>query len=168
MASLDRLPVKTLNDRGVIELIFLHECNDLLFYILCLDFENIFDLLASKLEKILEHLVNNAVKVSPQHGTVEVGVEATEKDLVFSVRDQGPGVPRETQTLIFDSFRQADGSATRSLGGVGLGLTITRRLVELHGGRIWLESADGQGSCFFVSIPRELRPGAVLDERSPA
>ena len=121
-----------------------------------------------KLEKILEHLVNNAVKVSPQHGTVEVGVEATEEDLLFSVRDQGPGVPRETQALIFDSFRQADGSSTRALGGVGLGLTITRRLVELHGGRIWMESADGQGSCFLVSIPRALRPEVGQDERSLA
>ena len=72
---------------------------------------------------------------------------------LFSVADTGIGIPKEDQDTIFDSFRQVDGSHTRLHQGTGLGLAITRKLVELHGGRIWVESKVGKGSTFYFQIP---------------
>jgi signal transduction histidine kinase len=70
-----------------------------------------------------------------------------------AVRDTGPGIAPADQAKIFDEFQQADSSITKSKGGTGLGLSIARRIVELHGGRIWVESAVGQGATFFVTVP---------------
>jgi signal transduction histidine kinase len=70
-----------------------------------------------------------------------------------SVRDTGPGITTEQQAQIFEEFQQADTSMTREKGGTGLGLSIARRIVELHGGRIWVESKEGRGSTFAFDIP---------------
>ena len=70
-----------------------------------------------------------------------------------TVIDTGIGIHPDDQRIIFDEFRQADGSSTREFGGTGLGLAITRKLVEMMGGRIWLESTPGQGSAFTFSLP---------------
>jgi signal transduction histidine kinase len=70
-----------------------------------------------------------------------------------SVRDTGPGISASDQAKIFEEFQQADSSATKKKGGTGLGLSIARRIVEMHGGRIWVESAVGQGATFFVTLP---------------
>ena len=105
-----------------------------------------------RLRQILVNLVGNAIKFTEQ-GTVTVSaaVEAQNADSVelrFTVRDTGIGIPADKQHLIFDAFSQADGSTTRRFGGTGLGLTISAQLVELMGGRIWMESAEGDGSVF--------------------
>ena len=73
----------------------------------------------------------------------------------FSVQDTGIGIPAEQCELVFESFRQVDGSHTRAHQGTGLGLAITRQLVELHGGRIWVESEVGVGSTFAFVLPEE-------------
>ncbi len=75
-----------------------------------------------------------------------------------SVSDTGPGIEPDHQQRIFDAFQQVDSSSTRKKGGTGLGLSISRRIVELHGGRIWVESIPGQGSTFSFSLPVRLAP----------
>ena len=104
------------------------------------------------LRQIIVNLVGNAIKFT-ERGEVNVRVEReSEKEgrecLHFTVEDTGIGIPVESQTRIFDAFAQADTSTTRRYGGTGLGLTISRRLVEMMGGRIWLESTPGKGSAF--------------------
>ncbi len=105
-----------------------------------------------RLRQILINLVGNAIKFTAA-GEVEIKLEVEsqvgpELSLHFSVRDTGIGIPPEKQKTIFEAFTQADGSTTRQFGGTGLGLTICRRLVELMGGKIWVESIVGQGSTF--------------------
>ena len=108
-----------------------------------------------KTTQVLINLLSNAVKFSPKGGKVEIAVEEEPDALVFVVRDHGIGIAPENQTLIFESFRQVDGGHTRRFGGTGLGLAISKKLVELHHGRLWVESALGHGSTFFVRLPRE-------------
>jgi CheY-like chemotaxis protein len=115
------------------------------------------------LRQVLINLIGNAIKFS-EHGAVQVDLEAAEDtgeavELRFAVRDSGIGIPAEKQKVIFEPFRQADGSTSRRYGGTGLGLAICARLVELMGGRIWLESLPGAGSAFFFTV-KLLRPSA--------
>ena len=110
-----------------------------------------------RLRQILNNLVSNAVKFT-EHGEIEVSVAilASTPDsavLQFSVRDTGIGIPADKQQLIFAAFAQADNSTTRRYGGTGLGLAITRQLVELLGGKLWLQSLPGQGSLFHFTLP---------------
>jgi len=105
-----------------------------------------------RLRQILLNLLSNAVKFSDSGEIqVDVGIESrTESALLirFSVRDQGIGIPEDKLIRVFDSFTQADASTSKTFGGTGLGLTISRRLTELMGGRIWVESTQGAGSTF--------------------
>ncbi len=110
-----------------------------------------------KLREALNNLIINAIKFT-DHGGVEVRVAPGERDGVpgvdVSVVDTGVGIPAESLGEVFEAFKQVDGSATRAHGGTGLGLSISRRLVELHGGRIGVESRMGEGSRFWVWLPR--------------
>jgi len=119
-----------------------------------------------RLRQILVNLVGNGVKFTRQ-GDVVVHVEALEArqgraQLKFSVADSGIGIPPEKQKLVFEAFAQADGSITREYGGTGLGLAISSQLVELMGGRIWVESEPGHGSTFYFTanfdVPESTRP----------
>jgi signal transduction histidine kinase len=80
---------------------------------------------------------------------------------MFAVSDTGIGIPAEQVGHIFEEFRQADVTVSREFGGTGLGLSITRKLVELHGGRIWVESVEGKGSTFFFRVPVRVAPEQV-------
>jgi CheY-like chemotaxis protein len=107
----------------------------------------------ARVRQVLVNLIGNAVKFTNE-GCVDVLVErAGPAGLQFVVRDTGIGIPPEKLGAIFNAFTQADGSHTRRFGGTGLGLTITRRLVDLMGGRVWAESGIGQGSRFFFELP---------------
>lgn len=104
-----------------------------------------------RLEQVLVNLIHNAIKFTPPGGEVTLSVRQDGKFACFSVRDTGAGIPAEDLERIFERFFKAD--RARSTGGTGLGLSISRHLVEAHGGRIWAESVEGQGSQFFFTIP---------------
>lgn len=105
----------------------------------------------TRLRQILINLVGNGLKFT-ENGTVDISVKIdAENKLLFSVKDDGIGVAREKQELIFESFTQADSLTTRKYGGTGLGLTICKKLTKTMGGRIWLESSPGEGSTFFFT-----------------
>jgi signal transduction histidine kinase len=105
-----------------------------------------------RITQCLMNLVGNALKFTGE-GRVEIRVELQGESLLFAVSDTGIGIPADQIENIFEEFRQADATVSRDFGGTGLGLSITRKLVELHGGRIWVESEPGKGSTFFFSIP---------------
>jgi signal transduction histidine kinase len=106
-----------------------------------------------RLGQVLANLVSNAIKFSEAGGRIIVraGVEGTE--LVVSVQDQGIGVAPEALPHLFERFYQAQDSSTRWQGGTGLGLNISRQIVEAHGGRMWVDSNVGEGSTFSFAIP---------------
>jgi signal transduction histidine kinase len=115
---------------------------------------------AKRLTQCLTNLVGNALKFTSE-GRVEIRVEVQGDDLRFAVSDTGIGIPAEQVGHIFDEFKQADVTVSRDFGGTGLGLSITKKLVELHGGRIWVESAPGKGSTFSFIVPVRLEREAV-------
>ena len=122
----------------------------------------------TRLRQVLLNLGGNAIKFTKE-GEVEMSVAVEDQTdeqatLVFSVRDTGIGIPRDRQEAIFESFSQADGATTREYGGTGLGLTISRQIVELMGGSLAVESTAGEGSTFMfrVTMPRAAAP--VPDE----
>jgi signal transduction histidine kinase len=109
---------------------------------------------ASRLQQVVGNLLTNAIKFSEQGGTIEVQLEATAGDAVLTVRDAGEGLDPLLLPHVFDQFWQADRGPARRHGGLGLGLTIVRKLVELHGGSVHAESAGpGQGATFIVRLP---------------
>ncbi len=105
-----------------------------------------------KVEQILTNLVSNAVKFTHQ-GSVTISAQQEGDVVRISVRDTGIGIPQEAFERIFCPFEQANGSTTREFGGTGLGLAIAKELVELHGGKIWVESEVGAGSTFHITLP---------------
>jgi two-component system, sensor histidine kinase and response regulator len=110
----------------------------------------------TRLRQVVINLIGNAIKFT-ERGEIGLGVSVEsqhgdEVDLVFAIRDTGVGIPTEKQKIIFQAFSQADSSTSRKFGGTGLGLTISSRLVEMMGGRIWVESQPGQGSCFHFTV----------------
>ncbi|MFC1915933.1 sensor histidine kinase [Chloroflexota bacterium] len=100
------------------------------------------------LEQILLNLLTNASKFTPEGGEITVSASSENKSLVIKVTDNGIGIPTDKQGLIFQPYYQVNGGK-----GSGLGLAITKLLVELHDGKIWLQSISGQGSSFFFSLP---------------
>ncbi len=108
-------------------------------------------------QHVLTNLLKNAVKFTPQ-GEIRVGARQGGDNIVFWVADTGIGIPKEEHENIFEAFRQVDGSLSREAEGTGLGLTIARKFVEMHGGRIWLESEPGRGARFEFSLPLRNQP----------
>jgi signal transduction histidine kinase/CheY-like chemotaxis protein len=125
-----------------------------------------------RMQQVLINLVGNAVKFT-ERGQVSLRVTAAERsasDVVLhcEVADTGIGVPADRQTAIFEPFTQADGSTTRNYGGTGLGLTISRKLVEMMGGRIWLDSEAGKGATFHFTVTLGLQPERARPDVSRA
>jgi signal transduction histidine kinase len=110
-----------------------------------------------KIAKILVSLLANAYKFTPS-GEVLASVEVRDGRVAYRVQDTGIGIPRDAQQMVFDEFRQVDGSAVRKYGGSGLGLALARRIARLLGGDIELVSAVGTGSTFTVEVPLEFDP----------
>ncbi|MDQ1682985.1 MAG: hypothetical protein QOH99_1526, partial [Frankiaceae bacterium] len=109
-------------------------------------------------ERVLSSLVSNAVKFSPDGSPVRVRLDADDDELRLSVRDQGMGILPEDLDRIFQRFLQLDGSETREANGLGIGLTLVRHFVSLHGGTVTVDSAPGEGSTFMVNLPRNRTP----------
>lgn len=109
----------------------------------------------NKLKQILINLLSNAHKFSPPGSRISLAIDHQSGRHVFSVTDEGPGIPEEKQKLVFEAFRQLDGTTSRSQEGTGLGLTLCQRFTELLGGVITLRSAVGRGSTFTVYLPEE-------------
>jgi signal transduction histidine kinase len=113
-----------------------------------------------RITQCLLNLAGNALKFTRQ-GRVEIGVELHDDSLVYRVADTGIGIAPDRIETVFAEFRQGDATITNEFGGTGLGLSITKRFVEMHGGRIWVESELGKGSTFFFSIPLRLAGGRL-------
>lgn len=118
-----------------------------------------------RLSQILKNLLSNAIKFTPEGGAVTLSVSRTgDHRLAFSVIDTGIGIPAAKQRLIFESFRQVDGSISRRYGGTGLGLSISKELTHLLGGEITVSSQEGHGSTFTVTFPVAVQPSAYPSE----
>ena len=105
-----------------------------------------------RIAQVLLNLLGNAIKFT-EEGEVRVEVVVSDQTFLVSVSDTGPGLSETDQKRIFKEFQQVDGSSTRIKGGTGLGLSIAKRIVEMHGGRIWVESTVGKGSIFWFTLP---------------
>jgi len=107
----------------------------------------------AQLGEVLQNLLDNAQQYTPSGGKIEVKARSNGQEVVFTVTDTGIGIPESDLERIFERFYRVDAARSREAGGTGLGLAIARHIVEAHGGRIWVESAVGQGSRFHFSIP---------------
>jgi len=106
-----------------------------------------------RLREVITNLFDNAVKYTPE-GKVSIGITGDENVVQCFVRDTGPGIPADDLPHLFQKFYRVDNSATRTIGGTGLGLFICRKIIELYNGRIWAESELGKGSSFYINLPR--------------
>ncbi|MCB8965682.1 MAG: PAS domain S-box protein [Ardenticatenaceae bacterium] len=106
----------------------------------------------TRIRQVLWNIMGNAIKFT-EKGSVTLAMEVEKDELLVAIRDTGIGIKPEDVSIVFEQFRQIDGSLNRRAGGTGLGMPITKKLVELHGGRIWIESIVGVGSTFWFTIP---------------
>ncbi|MGP4117689.1 cell wall metabolism sensor histidine kinase WalK [Levilactobacillus zymae] len=103
--------------------------------------------------QVLDNLINNAIKYSPDGGVITCRLLETHNNVILSVSDQGLGIPRADIPRIFDRFYRVDKARSRAQGGTGLGLAISQEVVQMLGGRIWVDSREGRGSTFYISLP---------------
>jgi signal transduction histidine kinase len=108
----------------------------------------------ARITQVLGNVISNAVKYSPDGSEVRITGHATPKEVVVTVTDQGLGIPSEEQSHIFERFYRTESAVKRGAPGTGLGLYLTKAIVEAHGGRIWVESDGKHGSKFSFSLPR--------------
>jgi signal transduction histidine kinase len=107
----------------------------------------------TRFKQVLYNLISNAIKFTAE-GSVTLSFQMDGDQLRVEVRDTGIGIEEENVPIVFEQFRQVDGSLTRQAGGTGLGLPISKSLVELHGGKIWVESEVGEGTTFAFTVPK--------------
>jgi signal transduction histidine kinase/ActR/RegA family two-component response regulator len=124
----------------------------------------------NRLQQVVWNLLTNAVKFTPKGGKIDVIVERVNSHVEITVHDSGVGISEDFLPHLFERFRQADSSTTRKFGGLGLGLSIVKQLIELHGGSVKAESAgEGRGSTFIVSLPlRAVRPSSPSPREHPS
>ena len=113
---------------------------------------------ADRIQQVLTNFLSNAVKFSPAGGEVVLGAGLQGHELVVWVKDQGIGIAPEVLPKVFDRFFRVDNSTTRTIGGTGLGLALVKEIITTHQGRVWVESALGQGSTFFFTLPLAQSP----------
>lgn len=108
-----------------------------------------------KFTQVLDNIMNNAIKYSPDGGVVTCRLLETHNQVIISISDQGLGIPRADLGHVFDRFFRVDKARSRAQGGTGLGLAISKEVVQMIGGRIWVDSVEGKGSTFYISLPYE-------------
>ena len=108
----------------------------------------------ARITQVLTNLLSNAVKYSPEGGEIRVSSRVVPAEVIISVSDQGPGIPAGEQPQLFSRFHRLDNALTRRTPGTGLGLFLSKSIVDAHGGRIWVESDGRHGSTFSFSLPR--------------
>lgn len=108
-----------------------------------------------KLMQVFDNLINNAMKYSPDGGVITVRMLETHDHVIISVSDQGLGIPQRSLNRVFDRFYRVDKARSREMGGTGLGLAIAKEVINQHHGKIWVESIEGYGSTFYISLPYE-------------
>lgn len=114
------------------------------------------DIDTDKLTQVMDNIISNALKYSPDGGNIRFGFTVHENMLRVMISDDGMGIPKENVGRIFDRFYRVDRARARSMGGTGLGLAIAREMIEAHGGKIWAESEEGVGTTVFFTLPFEL------------
>src|SRR5260370_657383 len=127
--------------------------------------ENSVDADRDHLEQVLDNLVSNAIKFSPEGGTIWLRARAQSDSVFVSIQDRGVGIPKDQLDAVFGLFYQAEAPVSRRTGGMGLGLYISREIISRHGGRIWAESKPGGGSTFNFSLPCKGAARAEAPER---
>lgn len=108
-----------------------------------------------KMTQVIDNIISNALKYSPDGGTVCFGIEKADDDIIVSIADEGMGIPQDMVKRIFDRFYRADRARSRAMGGTGLGLAIAKEMIQAHGGTIWAESEEGKGTTIFFTLPLE-------------
>ncbi|QLA14986.1 ATP-binding protein [Desulfolutivibrio sulfoxidireducens] len=120
---------------------------------------------AEKYRRILQNLLSNAFKFTPDKGRIDVRLKERDRQIVCEVADNGPGVPPDMRETVFERFRQADDSSRRRHGGTGLGLAIVKEFASLHGGTVQLNETPGGGARFTVALPLAAPEGAVISDQ---
>lgn len=113
------------------------------------------DIDTDRMIQVLDNILNNAIKYSPDGGTITCRLLETHKNVVLSISDEGLGIPKQNLGRVFDRFFRVDKARSRAMGGSGLGLAISKESIKAHGGNIWAESEENKGSTFFISLPYE-------------
>ena len=108
---------------------------------------------ARRIRQVLGNLIDNALRCGPEDATVTISARMQDTGIAVCVRDCGPGIPPEQMALLFEPFQRVDDSRTRATGGTGLGLAVVKQLVVAHGGRVWAESAPGEGAAVVFTLP---------------
>lgn len=108
-----------------------------------------------KIIQVLDNIMNNAIKYSPDGGEIICRLLETHSNVVFSITDNGLGIPKKDVNKVFERFYRVDKARARAQGGTGLGLAISKEVIKAHNGSIWVESTEGQGSTFYISLPYE-------------
>ncbi|ABQ24243.1 sensor histidine kinase [Geotalea uraniireducens] len=107
----------------------------------------------ARLHQVPTNIISNALKYSPKEALVSIGARREADNVTIWIKDEGMGIPAELHEKIFEKFYRVDNTDLRMIGGTGLGLALVREIVNAHGGRVWVESAVGKGSTFFVALP---------------
>jgi len=101
----------------------------------------------------LRNLLGNAVKFTPENGSITIEAGRRDRTVQFSIRDTGPGIPKENLETIFEKFHQSPGQAPGSMKGTGLGLAFVKHIITAHGGKVWAQSEPGEGTVFLFVLP---------------
>ncbi len=116
-----------------------------------------------KIERIMLNILSNAIKYTPEYGDIEVKINYNEDEILVSIKDSGVGIPKDKLDIIFDRFGQVNGSFNRKCEGSGIGLSLVKNLVEMHGGKVSVNSKVNKGSEFTFSIPIRVEKSTCSD-----